>query len=81
MECNVLLLWTGLGILAWAIMLVADWFRNEEIVVGYEFVAALISIVCGPFFLLIPIFYVAYLFFLNIAELDIWSKKIQRKKK
>ncbi len=81
MECNILLLWTGLGILAWAITLVVGWFRNEEIVVGYEFVAALISIVCGPFFLLIPIFYAAYLIFLNIAELDIWSKKIQRKKK
>lgn len=81
MECNILLLWTGLGILTWAIVLVVGWFRNEEIVVGYEFVAALISIVCGPFFLLIPIFYVAYLIFLNVAELDIWSKKIQRKKK
>lgn len=81
MECNILLLWIGLGILGWVIMLVVDWFRNEEIVVGYAFAAALISIVCGPFFLLIPIFYVAYLIFLNIAELDIWSKKIQRKKK
>ncbi len=81
MECNILLLWIGLGILGWAVMLAIEWFRYEEIQVRHALLVALISIICGPYFILVPIFYVAYLIFLNIAELDIWSKKIQRKKK
>jgi uncharacterized membrane protein YGL010W len=81
MECNILLLWTGLGILGWVVMFAIEWFRYEEIQVRHALLVALISIICGPYFILVAMGYVAYLAFRATSMLDIWSKKIQRKKK